>query len=94
MQVQGFKSYHAESTTTFSNGLNLLVGRNGSGKSNFFSAIRFVLGDSYTSLSRDERQALLHDGSTGVGAAGGGATLSAFVEIEFDNEDGRFPTSA
>ena len=71
-------------------GLNLLVGRNGSGKSNFFSAIRFVLSDAYTSLSREERQALLHDS----GGAGGGATMSAFVEIEFDNADGRFPTSA
>lgn len=70
-------------------GLNLLVGRNGSGKSNFFSAIRFVLSDAYTSLSREERQALLHDS----GGAGGGATMSAFVEIEFDNADGRFPTS-
>jgi structural maintenance of chromosome 3 (chondroitin sulfate proteoglycan 6) len=81
-----------------------LVGRNGSGKSNFFSAIRFVLSDAYTSLSREERQALLHDGSnstiTGHGGATeggggglGGATMSAFVEIEFDNSDGRFPTS-
>jgi len=25
--------------------------------------------------------------------AGGGATMSAFVEIEFDNTDRRFPTS-
>lgn len=88
-------------------GLNLLVGRNGSGKSNFFSAIRFVLSDAYTSLSREERQALLHDGAAaasgggggvgqaeGGGAAGlGGATMSAFVEIEFDNSDGRFPTN-
>ena len=65
------------------------MGRNGSGKSNFFSAIRFVLSDQYTSLQREERQALLHDG----GGAGGGATMSAFVEIEFDNADGRFPTS-
>ena len=71
-------------------GLNLLVGRNGSGKSNFFSAIRFVLSDAYTSMGREEKQALLHDGSTG---AGGGATMSAFVEVEFDNQDGRFPTS-
>jgi structural maintenance of chromosome 3 (chondroitin sulfate proteoglycan 6) len=76
--------------TCYSPGLNLLVGRNGSGKSNFFSAIRFVLSDAYTSMSREEKQALLHDGSTG---AGGGATMSAFVEIEFDNKEARFPTS-
>ncbi|GAA5841478.1 hypothetical protein JCM11251_007154 [Rhodosporidiobolus azoricus] len=93
LKIQGFKSYHDETVVDpFSPGLNLLVGRNGSGKSNFFSAIRFVLSDAYTSLTREERQALLHDGS-GVGGAGGGATMSAFVEIEFDNEDGRFPTN-
>ncbi|GAA6010091.1 hypothetical protein JCM11491_005863 [Sporobolomyces phaffii] len=102
LKIQGFKSYRDETLVDpFSPGLNLLVGRNGSGKSNFFSAIRFVLSDAYTSLSREERQALLHDGSTagGGGAADagtgmlGGATMSAFVEIEFDNHDGRFPTN-
>lgn len=44
----------------FSPGHNVVVGRNGSGKSNFFSAIRFVLGDAYTNLGREDRQALLH----------------------------------
>ncbi|GAA6014847.1 hypothetical protein JCM10207_002200 [Rhodosporidiobolus poonsookiae] len=93
LKIQGFKSYRDETVVDpFSPGLNLLVGRNGSGKSNFFSAIRFVLSDAYTSLTREERQALLHDGS-GVGGAAGGATMSAFVEIEFDNSDGRFPTN-
>jgi AAA15 family ATPase/GTPase len=39
---------------------NVIVGRNGSGKSNFFAAIRFVLSDAYTQMGREERQALLH----------------------------------
>jgi structural maintenance of chromosome 3 (chondroitin sulfate proteoglycan 6) len=38
----------------------VVVGRNGSGKSNFFAAIRFVLNDAYTKLGQEERQALLH----------------------------------
>lgn len=63
----------------------MIVGRNGSGKSNFFAAIRFVLSDAYTQMGREERQALLHEGS-------GSAVMSAYVEIIFDNEDGRFPT--
>ncbi|TIA97321.1 hypothetical protein E3P96_03424 [Wallemia ichthyophaga] len=85
--IQGFKSYRDQTTVTpFSPGHNVVVGRNGSGKSNFFSAIRFVLSDAYTSLSREERQALLHDGTSSS------ATLSAFVEIVFANPDGRFPT--
>lgn len=65
---------------------NVVLGRNGSGKSNFFAAIRFVLSDAYTSMAREERAALLHEG---VSTA---QTLSAFVEIVFDNADGRFPT--
>jgi len=44
----------------FSSKLNVIVGRNGSGKSNFFAAIRFVLSDAYTQMGREERQALLH----------------------------------
>ncbi|KAJ1678075.1 Structural maintenance of chromosomes protein 3, partial [Spiromyces aspiralis] len=49
------------------------------------TAVRFVLSDAYTNMSREERQALLHEGS-------GPATMSAFVEIVFDNSDNRFPT--
>jgi len=69
----------------FSPGTNVVVGRNGSGKSNFFAAVRFVLSDAYTQMSREERQALLHEGS-------GSAVTSAYVEIIFDNSDDRFPT--
>ncbi|KAJ2555004.1 Structural maintenance of chromosomes protein 3 [Coemansia sp. RSA 1933] len=84
--IQGFKSYRDETTTDpLSPHHNVVVGRNGSGKSNFFAAVRFVLSDAYTSLGREERQALLHEGT-------GPATMSAFVEIVFDNSDNRFPT--
>lgn len=69
----------------FSPGTNVVVGRNGSGKSNFFAAIRFVLGDDYNNVGREDRQALLHEGS-------GSAVMSAYVEIIFDNSDGRFQT--
>jgi len=37
-----------------------LVGKNGSGKSNFFSAIQFVLSEKYSKLKAEERQAFLH----------------------------------
>lgn len=39
-------------------------------------------------MSREERQALLHDSSSSTST-----TLSAFVEIVFDNSDNRFPTN-
>ncbi|KAI9490283.1 chromosome segregation protein sudA [Zychaea mexicana] len=84
--IQGFKSYKDQITfDPFSPKHNVIVGRNGSGKSNFFSAIRFVLGDAYQSLSKEERQSLLHEGT-------GSATISAYVEVVFDNSDNRFPT--
>ncbi|KAI9319338.1 RecF/RecN/SMC [Dichotomocladium elegans] len=83
--IQGFKSYKDQLTfDPFSPKHNVIVGRNGSGKSNFFSAIRFVLGDAFQSINKEERQALLHEGT-------GSATISAYVEIVFDNSDNRFP---
>lgn len=45
-----------------------------------------MLSDAYTHLSREERQGLLHEGS-------GSAVMSAYVEICFNNDDFRFPTS-
>ncbi|RYO84730.1 hypothetical protein DL762_005511 [Monosporascus cannonballus] len=84
--IQGFKSYKDQTVMEpFSPGTNVIVGRNGSGKSNFFAAIRFVLSDAYTQMTREERQALLHEGS-------GSAVMSAYVEVIFDNSDDRFPT--
>ncbi|RPB02101.1 RecF/RecN/SMC protein [Choiromyces venosus 120613-1] len=84
--IQGFKSYKEQTVIEpFSPKTNVIVGHNGSGKSNFFAAIRFVLSDAYTQMGREERQALLHEGS-------GSAVMSAYVEIIFDNSDERFPT--
>ncbi|KAF2636254.1 RecF/RecN/SMC protein [Massarina eburnea CBS 473.64] len=82
--IQGFKSYKDQTKIEpFSPKSNIVVGRNGAGKSNFFAAVRFVLGDDYENLGREERQALLHEGS-------GSAVMSAYVEVCFDNTDGRF----
>lgn len=44
-----------------------------------------MLSDAYTQMSREERQALLHEGS-------GSAVMTAYVEIIFDNTDDRFHT--
>ncbi|TID30910.1 hypothetical protein CANINC_000502 [Pichia inconspicua] len=82
--IRGFKTYKNETIIEdFSPHHNVVVGRNGSGKSNFFAAIRFVLSDAYTNLSREERQALIHESSVNI--------MSAFVEIVFDNTDRRIP---
>ncbi|KAG7088666.1 hypothetical protein E1B28_012638 [Marasmius oreades] len=87
LTIQGFKSYRDQAQIeSFSPRHNVVVGRNGSGKSNFFAAIRFVLSDAYTSMSQEERQSLLHEGVSTT------TTLSAYVEIIFDNSDNRFLT--
>lgn len=87
--IQGFKSYKNQTVVDpFSPKVNVIVGRNGSGKSNFFAAIRFVLGDAYShGLSREERQALIHEGT-------GSSVMSAYVELIFDNSKDRFRTGS
>ena len=85
--IQGYRSYKDQTVIEpFSQKHNVIVGRNGSGKSNFFSAIRFVLGDLYKNPSREDRAGMLHEGA-------GSAVMSAYVEIIFDNSDGRLATN-
>ncbi|KAL6760775.1 RecF/RecN/SMC [Haematococcus lacustris] len=85
IELSGFKSYKdAAPSEPFSPRINVVVGANGSGKSNFFHAIRFVLNDAFVNMRADERQQLLHEGA-------GAAVPQAYVEIVFDNSDGRFP---
>lgn len=74
------------------------MGRNGSGKSNFFNAIQFVLlAPKFQNLSQEERQHLLHEGyivrnidSSFIILAfrAGSSVMAAYVEIIFDNSDG------
>ncbi|XP_058189390.1 structural maintenance of chromosomes protein 3 [Rhododendron vialii] len=83
--IEGFKSYKEQvATEPFSSKVNCVVGANGSGKSNFFHAIRFVISDLFQNLRSEDRHALLHEGA-------GHQVLSAFVEIVFDNTDNRIP---
>jgi structural maintenance of chromosome 3 (chondroitin sulfate proteoglycan 6) len=86
VRIQGFRSYRDSTCDVFSPQHNIVVGRNGSGKSNFFSAIQFVLSDEYSNLRTEQRVALLHEGS-------GPRVITAFVEIVFDNSDRRLPMS-
>jgi len=84
--IKGFKTYKDQTKLQqdFSPHSNIVVGFNGSGKSNFFNAILFVLSDEFGTLRAETRKTLLHEGS-------GQAVMSAFVEIVFDNHDNRIP---
>mmetsp|Transcript_4427 Transcript_4427/g.13512 ORF Transcript_4427/g.13512 Transcript_4427/m.13512 type:complete len:1245 (-) Transcript_4427:26-3760(-) len=84
--LHGFKTYKNETICDpFHPRHNVIVGRNGSGKSNFLFAIRFVLSDMFSTLSNQERAKLLHGEGVGM------AVMSAYVEITFDNADHRIP---
>ena len=82
--IEGFKCYRVRTEVdALCPGHNVVVGANGSGKSNFFAAIQFVLGELQGgSLRAEERKQLLHEGT-------GQQVSSARVEIHFDNRDGR-----
>lgn len=83
--VHGFKSY--DDTVVFgpfAQGKNALVGLNGTGKSNFYAAIGFVLLDEYAHIRIADRKSLLHEGQ-------GQSAMSAYVEIVFDNKSHKIP---
>ena len=82
--ISQFRSYREQSfSEELSQGHNVIVGRNGSGKSNFFAAVQFVLSEKFANLRPADRKELVH---VGAGRPGFGV----FVEIVFDNTDGRF----
>lgn len=62
--ISGFRSFRNQpEIEPFSPKHNVIVGRNGSGKSNFFDAIQFVLlGPRFATLRQEDRQHLLHEG--------------------------------
>lgn len=80
IRIDGFTSYLSKTAVTgFSTGVNVVVGRNGAGKSNFFAAIRFVLAD----LTDRTTQDLLYNGR-------GRRVDYSRVEIVFTDPKGRF----
>lgn len=63
----------------------MIVGRNGSGKTNILNAIQFVLSDEFNGLNANQRQQLVNESHTKQ------RILMAFVEIVIDNSDRRMP---
>ncbi|KAI6242798.1 Structural maintenance of chromosomes protein [Aphelenchoides fujianensis] len=88
INITGFRSYfELTSITDLSRKHNVVVGRNGSGKSNFFYAIQFVLSNEFNNLNQEQRNNLLHEGT-------GQRVAQAKVEIVFDNSLHRLPSDS
>ncbi len=88
--MRGFKSFAKRTEIPFSNGFNIVIGANGSGKSNLTDSICFVLGKSSAKEMRAEKSAnlIFNGGKKGQPAK------EAEVEIYFDNSNNHFPLDA
>lgn len=84
--LRGFKTYRDETVIEdFSPGCNLVLGKNGSGKSNLIDAIQFVLTNKYEGMSTEMRLQLVYQG------VGNEKVTQADVELTFDNSQKRIP---
>ncbi|MGO8684132.1 MAG: AAA family ATPase, partial [Thermoleophilia bacterium] len=87
LRLKGFKSFPKQTELLFEPGVAVVIGRNGSGKSNLSEAVMWVLGEqSPTSVRGSSMQDVIFAGSDGRRASG-----SAEVEITFDNSTGILP---
>jgi len=85
LELRGFKSFRAKTVVPFFDGLTAVIGENGSGKSNLFDAISFVMGRRSSQLRSDRLEHLIFNGGGKQGSLDG-----AEVVLYLDNEDGVF----
>lgn len=86
MVMKGFKSFARETAINFDQHMNVVVGQNGSGKSNITDALCFVLGRlSIKSIRAAKASHLIFSGNKEFKGAN-----EAFVEIILDNSDKAF----
>lgn len=85
--LEGFKSFARRTELLFGENFNIVLGANGSGKSNVMDAICFVLGKSSSKSMRAEKSAhLIYNGGKSKQPA-----KFAEVSIFFDNSNKAFP---
>ena len=85
VELTGFKSFRKQTVIPFFEGMTAIVGENGSGKSNLFDAVNFVMGRRSSELRADRFEHLIFNGGDRYSAAD-----SAQVLLYFDNSDGTF----
>ncbi len=85
IELTGFKSFRKKTVIPFFEGMTAIVGENGSGKSNLFDAVNFVMGRRSSELRADRFEHLIFNGGDRYPAAD-----SAEVLLYLDNSDGTF----
>ena len=85
VELSGFKSFRKQTVIPFFEGMTAIVGENGSGKSNLFDAVSFVMGRRSSDLRADRFEHLIFNGGDKYPAAD-----SAEVVLYLDNRDGEF----
>ncbi|MFH1231308.1 MAG: AAA family ATPase, partial [Planctomycetota bacterium] len=84
LTLDGFKSFGHRTEISFDDGITVLVGPNGCGKSNVVDAIKWVLGErSIKSLRSEEMLDVIFNGTTDTNPSG-----YAEVSLSFSNSDG------
>ncbi|MDI6733143.1 MAG: AAA family ATPase [Planctomycetota bacterium] len=87
LTLDGFKSFAHLTDISFDNGITVLVGPNGCGKSNIVDAIKWVLGDrSIKSLRGEEMADVIFNGASEAKPAG-----YASVSLSFSNTEHNSP---
>ena len=87
LSLAGFKSFADRTRLDFEAGVNVVVGPNGTGKSNLLDALAWVMGTQATRVLRTERM----EDVIFAGTATRPALGRAEVTVTFDNSDGFLP---
>jgi len=85
VELEGFKSFRKSTVIPFFEGLTAVIGENGSGKSNLFDAVSFVMGRRSSQLRADRLEHLIFNGGDRYKPSD-----TAEVCLFLDNEDGAF----
>jgi chromosome segregation protein len=85
VELTGFKSFRKHTVIPFFEGLTAVIGENGSGKSNLFDAISFVMGRRSSQLRADRLEHLIFNGGDRYKPSD-----TAEVVLLLDNSDGLF----
>lgn len=87
LTMQGFKSFADKTTIEFSDGMTVIVGPNGCGKSNISDAVRWVLGEqNVRNLRGQKAEDIIFSGSESRSTK-----QVAEVTMVLDNADGKLP---